>query len=156
MCEIGDVGDLADPVVDVAVDRIFAEADLDGSVGQRLEKKVSLRVPLDSDGRAVLAAEPLLFGCRWIGVAWAAVRQGPIEAFAGDVDGEDAALAVVFVSPTGTRWRLQKASKGGRCGGLEGLVMRRGVASGAEGSKRKQRVGLGHALRLEFALARWA
>lgn len=90
-----DVGDADDPLVGVETGGFTGETELEGPVGERPEEQVAFGVPLHSarspfqlapPGGAV-GVEPVLVAGQ------AGVFQCPLEAFTGDLDGEDGFLA---------------------------------------------------------------
>jgi hypothetical protein len=95
LSERGDVSDAGDPMIQIAAYCLAGEPDLDGAAGERGEGERPVRVPLDADRAGPQARGPLLLAVVGVGlvVAEGGVRERPLEAVPGDLDGQDALLA---------------------------------------------------------------
>lgn len=99
MRQWGDIGHLHDPVMDIVFDGDFMQADLDGTVVERVELNIAFGVPLDPYWIAFFERLPFLVIHRRVAIAQAAMGDRPSKTLQSDVDGEDPLLVSVVATP---------------------------------------------------------
>ncbi|MNM61244.1 hypothetical protein D3C81_725400 [compost metagenome] len=89
------------PLMYVKFYRLFAEADLNGSVSLRPQQQIPFWIPLDAHGRCIFFRRPFVLAHGCIRVAQAAVLQCPLKSRSADIDRQYALLTSVFEAPAG-------------------------------------------------------